>query len=442
MADSDYILTSPRRVSALYDYSGENPHELAFHEGDTIEVVNTFNGAGWWYGKRDDKYGIFPSNYCAPAEQRRMKKRETTSIFIKKMQMELGFVKNNSKSESGEDTPPDTAEEHVAYQQMIMEMKDHIDGLEKQVAKLEDDAQQKAAIIEGLTAKLEGALLKELESQKESELQKQLIEVLEQNTTGAEEASSEILARVSELEESRKMLRTEIDELTTKLADALRREEDASFIMEEQQRQIVEHEESKRHHNELEEKLNSQLDEALKKEEEAYTALADLQRQLTEQDERQSSMLEKVTSQLEDALRKEEETDNIITEQQKLLTELDGSKQQFAEALDKVTLQLAESQKKEQLANNKVDELQEKIATYDVADGANEETHKMEPGGFVTTELLKRHNQPVSSDIAEAMIELRKTTTHNNRPRRNSALMFYFLAGLSVGVFATLSYRC
>jgi len=399
---TDYILPSPRKVSALYDYPAENPHELNFHEGDTIEVVNTFNGTGWWYGSRDGKYGIFPSNYCAPTtEQRKLKKRETTSVFIKKMQVELGFVRDNARSDnSDEETHADGAEEHVAYQKMIMEMKEHIDDQEKTISDLKADSKQKTTTIEDLTVKLDGAVKKEIEAYTEMAMQSKLISELSQNSSPADEALtliSDLRSQIRDVEESKQILRDEVDALTIKLTEALQREEEAVIIMEDQHRQLSEHEERKQQQAALDEKISAQLDESLKKEEEAYNALSDLQKQITEQEgclNSKSEMLEKMTAQLSDALKKEEEADNFITAQQKLLVDSESANLQYADTIEKIKAQLDEAHTREKENNKLIAGLQEKIAAgemhVELEKLKMQHASRREEPAFVATELQKK----------------------------------------------------
>jgi len=463
---TDYILPSPRKVSALYDYPGENPHELNFHEGDTIEVVNTFNGAGWWYGSRDGKFGIFPSNYCAPTtEQRKLKKRETTSMFIKKMHLELGFVRDNAKSDSiGEETHADGAEEYVAYQKMIMEMKDYILELEKTISGLKADNNQKTTTIEELTGKLESALKKEIEAYTEMAMQNKLISELGQKSSPSDDALaviSDLRSQIRDLEEGRQILQDEVGALTSKLTEALQREEEAVLIMEDQHRQLSEHEERKQQQVVLEEKLAAQLDETLKKEEEAYSALVDLQKQVADQEEhsrRQSELLEKMTAELDDALKKEEEADNFITAQQKRLVESEEAKEQYADNIEKITTQLNEAQAKERDNNKLIADLQEKIAASDRLDRQQlneleklkvnkdkQHASRKEENTFIATaELQKRHTLYEKGTAAEGQIESQNKTSkpYVSRSRRYASPFLYLMIGLSIGIFAAYSYHC
>jgi len=48
---------------ALYDYAGENEGDLAFNEGDTINVLDNSDPSGWWQGEINGNQGFFPSNF-------------------------------------------------------------------------------------------------------------------------------------------------------------------------------------------------------------------------------------------------------------------------------------------------------------------------------------------------------------------------------------------
>ncbi|KAI9250039.1 hypothetical protein BY458DRAFT_34648 [Sporodiniella umbellata] len=49
-------------VTAIYDYTTDNPEELELHEGDHIQVIKQ-DDSGWWEGKLNGKVGVFPANY-------------------------------------------------------------------------------------------------------------------------------------------------------------------------------------------------------------------------------------------------------------------------------------------------------------------------------------------------------------------------------------------
>jgi len=55
---------------ALYDFVGENPDELTFKAGDTLEILSTDEsdgGEGWWVGRlASGTQGLFPSDYIQP----------------------------------------------------------------------------------------------------------------------------------------------------------------------------------------------------------------------------------------------------------------------------------------------------------------------------------------------------------------------------------------
>ncbi|KAK8214678.1 hypothetical protein IWZ01DRAFT_433132 [Phyllosticta capitalensis] len=53
-------------VTALYDFDGQGPGDLAFREGDRIRVVKKDGDAmdSWWQGELRGVQGSFPANYC------------------------------------------------------------------------------------------------------------------------------------------------------------------------------------------------------------------------------------------------------------------------------------------------------------------------------------------------------------------------------------------
>lgn len=52
-------------VTALYDFDGEGPQDLAFREGDRIRVLQKTNSTDdWWEGELRGRLGAFPANYC------------------------------------------------------------------------------------------------------------------------------------------------------------------------------------------------------------------------------------------------------------------------------------------------------------------------------------------------------------------------------------------
>ena len=52
-------------VTALYDFDGQGPGDLAFREGDRIKVVKkTESEQDWWEGELRGAKGSFPANYC------------------------------------------------------------------------------------------------------------------------------------------------------------------------------------------------------------------------------------------------------------------------------------------------------------------------------------------------------------------------------------------
>jgi len=50
-------------VKALYDYEGENPDDLTFKEGQTINVLDDTDPSGWFQGELNGVTGFFPSNF-------------------------------------------------------------------------------------------------------------------------------------------------------------------------------------------------------------------------------------------------------------------------------------------------------------------------------------------------------------------------------------------
>lgn len=314
-----------------------------------IEVLNTFNSAGWWYGKKKDKCGIFPSNYTSPAsEQRKMKKRgEGSSLFIKKMQLELGLVRDPKPEEHHEDSP-DGADESNVYQKMIMEMKEHIHDLKKTIKDLEAEASQQTELMKQLTARLEEAQQKKEEvfgvlltqENQIEELEKKLVEALSEDSSKKDEelliVASEQAKRIEELELGRCTLSTQIEVYSAQLSEAGRREEDAAFIMEELQRQITELEESKKQQLADGEKLAMQLDEALKKEEDAYNTSKDMQEYI----QNQQQTVEGLTAQLEEALKREEDSSTLVSQYQRTIAEYEAAKQLSDAKFEAVTARL------------------------------------------------------------------------------------------------------
>jgi len=47
---------------ALFDFVPQESNELGFQKGDVIRLTDT-SDANWWYGKLNDKEGMFPANY-------------------------------------------------------------------------------------------------------------------------------------------------------------------------------------------------------------------------------------------------------------------------------------------------------------------------------------------------------------------------------------------
>jgi len=51
------------QCKALYDYTPENPGDLAFQEGDILSVLDDSDPSGWWSGEMNGVQGYFPSNF-------------------------------------------------------------------------------------------------------------------------------------------------------------------------------------------------------------------------------------------------------------------------------------------------------------------------------------------------------------------------------------------
>jgi len=51
---------------AKYAYTGQDPEELSFKEGDILYVMKKGDD-GWWEGTLNGTYGIFPANYIEKA---------------------------------------------------------------------------------------------------------------------------------------------------------------------------------------------------------------------------------------------------------------------------------------------------------------------------------------------------------------------------------------
>lgn len=51
-------------VTAMYDFGGQGPDDLAFREGDRIKLVRkTESTDDWWEGELGGVQGYFPANY-------------------------------------------------------------------------------------------------------------------------------------------------------------------------------------------------------------------------------------------------------------------------------------------------------------------------------------------------------------------------------------------
>jgi len=51
------------RVVCMYNYQGQNQRDLSLKKGDIIQVLKRTSASGWWYGRKGEKAGLFPSNY-------------------------------------------------------------------------------------------------------------------------------------------------------------------------------------------------------------------------------------------------------------------------------------------------------------------------------------------------------------------------------------------
>jgi len=51
------------QARALYDYEAAQDGDLAFHEGDIINLIDTSDPEGWWVGELNGVQGNFPSNF-------------------------------------------------------------------------------------------------------------------------------------------------------------------------------------------------------------------------------------------------------------------------------------------------------------------------------------------------------------------------------------------
>jgi len=51
------------QARAIYDYAGEQEGDLAFNEGDIINLIDTSDPDGWWVGELNGVQGNFPSNF-------------------------------------------------------------------------------------------------------------------------------------------------------------------------------------------------------------------------------------------------------------------------------------------------------------------------------------------------------------------------------------------
>jgi len=91
-------------VRALYGYDAKTDQELSFDEREIITVLNKFEGQneyeGWWYGRIDDYFGMFPVSYTEPHFKEQKKKKvavdsSKATDWIKKLQAECGFLSSD-----------------------------------------------------------------------------------------------------------------------------------------------------------------------------------------------------------------------------------------------------------------------------------------------------------------------------------------------------------
>jgi len=62
-ADDQYGGGGEGQARALYDYEAAQDGDLAFHEGDIINLIDTSDPDGWWVGELNGVQGNFPSNF-------------------------------------------------------------------------------------------------------------------------------------------------------------------------------------------------------------------------------------------------------------------------------------------------------------------------------------------------------------------------------------------
>ncbi|KAG8686167.1 hypothetical protein FRC11_009393 [Ceratobasidium sp. 423] len=57
----------PPMAEAKWDYESDDPADLAFKQGDMIEIVEE-TSSDWWRGRLNGREGLFPSNRCVKVE--------------------------------------------------------------------------------------------------------------------------------------------------------------------------------------------------------------------------------------------------------------------------------------------------------------------------------------------------------------------------------------
>ncbi|CCO37898.1 LAS seventeen-binding protein 1 Short=LAS17-binding protein 1 [Rhizoctonia solani AG-1 IB] len=59
--------TQPQMAEAKWDYNSDDPADLAFRQGDMIEILEE-TSPDWWKGRLNGREGLVPSNRCAKVE--------------------------------------------------------------------------------------------------------------------------------------------------------------------------------------------------------------------------------------------------------------------------------------------------------------------------------------------------------------------------------------
>lgn len=68
-ADSIRVFASPMtaKAKALYDYTGGNPDELSFSEGEMLSIVDR-SEEEWWKAEKEGVVYIVPASYLEAVE--------------------------------------------------------------------------------------------------------------------------------------------------------------------------------------------------------------------------------------------------------------------------------------------------------------------------------------------------------------------------------------